>query len=560
MSKFFGFYQRPWRRISSPLIAQRESNKKVRSLLLRHCSPRNLLQRTCQVLVPIDRTFRRSRSLPGHLPMTTIGATMTSVARAFFFALLVIVLEKSTSAFEWSAGGKHPEVDRLALAGLWKLTPRIVPMKEFTVYPKQPTEKLPNYLLMLKEDGSFQQYKNEEGVDVDASWSRFQAKNRAHGALDDVTKGKWDYVDGKLILAADRPESGTQSSPEDKLLVGRVVASYESSLDDNPVLKTSIEPSQATATAAIDAHLSVPRGSIKIGRFMYPTRHPSFFEQPMFQPKVKRFAFSLQQVLGSLNARQRKSEESIEKYKNSDFYNKTFLLTSHPIPQRQPKGRKRWSIKLNRFVDDPPSKAAQAAHDDEADAPILIRVMQVVFHGNHTFNTVAGLGEAILRGKWDVIGQEKDQLWMQVWRFGFGRSVSGSTFSEGKSLTHDDAKSYWGTIRTVDDSSVSEGDIGTDGDASLREAESGSSQMSFPRLEVKGSVMFGWGLEPLPVARFVMKEVARRTDERDNFMDDEEEDEDDSEGESQVLKSLEENRHDGSTGDDGIDWSKDAFQ
>jgi hypothetical protein len=489
--------------------------------------------------------------------MTTSWARWESFARALCFAILVIDSVKPALAFEWSAGGKQPEVDRLALAGLWKLTPRIVPMKEFTVYPKQPTEKLPDYLLMLKEDGSFQQYKNEEEVDVDAAWSRFQAKNRTLEALDEVTKGKWDYVDGKLILAADRPESGTQSSPEDKLLVGRVVASYESSLDDNPVIKSSSERSQDSATATVDAHLSVPRGSIKIGRFMYPTRHPSFFEQPMFQPKVKRFAFSLQQVLGSLNAGQRKSEESIEKYKNSDFYNKTFLLTSHPIPQRLPKGGKRWSIKLNKFVDDPPSKKAQAAHEDDSDAPVLIRVMQLVFHGNHTFSTVAGLGEAILRGKWDVIGQDKDQLWMQVWRFGFGRSVSGSTFSEGRSLSQEDEKSYWGTIRTVDDSSQG-GEFG--GGASRRVTESGPGQTctSSTRLEVKGSVMFGWGLEPLPVARFVMKEVAMQTDSEGDIDDDD--DDDDSDDESRVLRSLEENRDDVGTGDDGIDWSKEAFQ
>jgi hypothetical protein len=59
----------------------------------------------------------------------------------------------------------------------------------------------------------------------------------------------------------------------------------------------------------------------------------------------------------------------------------------------------------------------------------------------------------------------------------------------------------------------------------------------------------------------VMKEVAQRTDERDNFNDDEEDgDEDDSDDETQILKSLEENRNDGSTDDEGIDWSNEAFQ
>jgi hypothetical protein len=58
----------------------------------------------------------------------------------------------------------------------------------------------------------------------------------------------------------------------------------------------------------------------------------------------------------------------------------------------------------------------------------MIRVMEVKFFANNTFATTGGLGEAILRGKFDIIGQDRDQLWMQIWRFGFGRSVSGSVF------------------------------------------------------------------------------------------------------------------------------------
>ena len=58
----------------------------------------------------------------------------------------------------------------------------------------------------------------------------------------------------------------------------------------------------------------------------------------------------------------------------------------------------------------------------------MIRVMEVKFFANNTFATVAGLGGNILRGKFDIIGQDRDQLWMQVWRFGFGRSVSGSVY------------------------------------------------------------------------------------------------------------------------------------
>lgn len=57
------------------------------------------------------------------------------------------------------------------------------------------------------------------------------------------------------------------------------------------------------------------------------------------------------------------------------------------------------------------------------------QVMAVELFANNTFSTLGGLGSStILRGKWSIIGEKRDQLWMMVYRFGFGRSVSGSTF------------------------------------------------------------------------------------------------------------------------------------
>ena len=68
----------------------------------------------------------------------------------------------------------------------------------------------------------------------------------------------------------------------------------------------------------------------------------------------------------------------------------------------------------------------------DPDEKIDIRVMQIDFFSNNTFSTVEGglMNEKtkILRGKWSIIGREKDHLWMQVSRFGFGRSVSGSVY------------------------------------------------------------------------------------------------------------------------------------
>lgn len=79
--------------------------------------------------------------------------------------------------------------------------------------------------------------------------------------------------------------------------------------------------------------------------------------------------------------------------------------------------------------EDAPSQKAKKRAEEEENRPVNIRVMEVMFFANNTFATVGGLGEAtVLRGKYHIIGNDRDQLWMQVWRFGFGRSVSGSVF------------------------------------------------------------------------------------------------------------------------------------
>ena len=401
-------------------------------------------------------------------------------------------------------------------------------------------------------------------MDIDSSWTEFQTsrQKRKGDKLRDFIKGTWDFLDGNLILAADRPEERSYSTiadghnqhqeeqpnrnqkanPDpkttkdekqgaaDTLLKGRVVASYQTRLEENPALVSeSSSPNNnnnatATRSTALDTHLSVPKGSINIGKFFYPKNHPSFFEQPMFQP-VKEGTVTLRQILGSLNTEHNNDDEVVEKYQRSDFYNKTFLLTSHPIGQRQPKGHTRWSIKYNKFVEDPPNpKAARAAAEANKRAAANIRVVEVAFHANNTFSTVAGLGgAAILRGKFDIVGAEKDQLWMQVIRFGFGRSVSGSVYSEGRMLSHEDAKAYWGTIKTSDDSDdddkKEEKEI--DGEnlplddltrANAVDVGDDKGQQEPRRLEVHGSVLDGWGLEPLPVARFILKEVLNEID------------------------------------------------
>jgi len=381
----------------------------------------------------------------------------------FVLLLLSTLLFSPTLSFEWAFS--KPDVNRRAIAGLWKLTTG--PLKEFTVYPKRPPTKPNELLLMLKEDGSFTKY-NENSIDAD--WKALTKPRNVVDQLQyELHEGVWDYHEGRLILAADRAHRNNK----DTLLSGRVVATYENKLQEQSL----VEQEDAAKTSSLDAHLSVPKGNIKVGRFFYPKKHPSFFEQPMYQPQ-KRGAVRLQQVLGTLNTAN-DPDEPLVKFDRRDFYNKTFWLTSTPI------GYHRKPTKEQRRTE---ASSQPTRH---------VRVLQVQFHANNTFSTLRGLGQdSILRGKFDVIGQDFDQLWMQVWRFGFGRSVSGSVYSEGRMLTHDDAKTYWGTISRNED------------------------DQQQPLLQVKGSVMFGWGIEPIPEARFLLKEVEQEEEEAEEDEDD----------------------------------------
>ena len=115
-------------------------------------------------------------------------------------------------------------------------------------------------------------------------------------------------------------------------------------------------------------------------------------------------------------------------------------------------------------------------------------------------------------------------------------------FSEGKTLTKEDEKTYWGKISYGDGH-----EMGSKGESSSQASENleldvkdEESKNNNRRLYVQGSVIFGYGLEPQPVGRFVMTE----TTETD--LDDEEEDEDEDEPPSDSPEDF-------------LDWS-DAFQ
>jgi len=165
--------------------------------------------------------------------------------------------------------------------------------------------------------------------------------------------------------------------------------------------------------------------------------------------------------------------------------------------------------------------------------------MKVMIHANNTFSTLAGMGGSdatnILRGRFNVIGDKRDQVWMQSVRFGFGRSVSGSLYSEGNALG-EETKSYWGKISYEDEGEEGSGDGNSEStpasasSLSPETTEQGEhTDSSKRRLQVTGSVIVGWGLEPQPVARFIMRE-AEDEDDSELLDDEEDEDEDDDDG------------------------------
>ena len=119
--------------------------------------------------------------------------------KQLLLVMVALVLPTTTTtAFEWHAPGQRPEVTRQAIAGLWKITPALLPkypMKEFTVYPKKKQDvddKEPELLLMLKEDGSFQEYDSdqvsEDEESVEESWKRYQEKQRQEKRKAELTE------------------------------------------------------------------------------------------------------------------------------------------------------------------------------------------------------------------------------------------------------------------------------------------------------------------------------------------------------------------------------------
>ena len=96
-------------------------------------------------------------------------------------------------------------------------------------------------------------------------------------------------------------------------------------------------------------------------------------------------------------------------------------------------------------------------------------------------------------------------------------------------MTKEDEKCYWGKISYMNDQH--HGATTSNEKASFDTKESSDvatpeNENYTPRLSVEGSVIFGYGLEPLPVARFVMTETTTGEDDDDEDLDEDDADDD----------------------------------
>ena len=133
-------------------------------------------------------------------------------------------------------------------------------------------------------------------------------------------------------------------------------------------------------------------------------------------------------------------------------------------------------------------------------------------------------------------------------------------------LSHEDVKAYWGKIRKVTTELVTNSTHSSD-DSSNALANANDinndlidfdEDLSLFRIEVEGSVLDGLGLEPMPVARFLLREIDPVSTSTLDDDDDDEDDDDDDETDTLEATSAIDVRLE----DDGVDWKSidDSFQ
>jgi hypothetical protein len=319
-------------------------------------------------------------------------------------------------------------VERRRLPGIWKLTCDSLPYevdirsKLKGIFGNDAATTEEEVWIKLNPDGSFKQC--NEGY----SEGRWLA-------------GRWEVNDQKqLVLALRRQYYGPQF---DVLLEGEI---------------------------GEDANLKV-KGAVQKGKFMYPQKHPSFFEAPLVNQEALG-TFTLEQSIATFSVApvrvQNPDEEN--RFERADFYDRHFIMTIEPVEAKK-KGASS-------------SSSNNGQGEQPLNLPIDIRAMPVQFFGNNTFQA-NGINK-IMRGRFDIA--DNGELAFEVSLFGNGRSVSGSVYSEGLGLNHEDERSYIGSIEE-------------------REG----------RFRVQGMVTFGADMgsdaRPEPVGTFILTETVPEDEE-----------------------------------------------
>jgi hypothetical protein len=286
-------------------------------------------------------------------------------------------------------------------------------------------------LLKLNSDGSFRQCSEgyQEGSWISGRWNLKDrcdycpnANNKAYNPNDKLL----------LLLALDRQYYGPQ---HDILLEGTLSLACCDKL-------------QRSSSSSLTLS-----GCVRVGKFMYPKRHPLFFDTPIVATRSNETgtSFTMEQAIASSSVRASGStmtrtkaavttqDDTIQQphrlYRTSDFCGGTFFLTIEPLPQRLTTRQQPWH------------------RDDRTPEQLAvdIRAMPIEFYANNTFQAW-GINK-ILRGRFGVLApseQQPDstqpQLWFQVSLFGAGRSAPGSVYSEGLGLVHEDKRLYIGEI------------------------------------------------------------------------------------------------------------------
>ena len=359
----------------------------------------------------------------------------------FFASVTVIVHSLST-----------PRVVRNDLPGIWKLSltednslrrkrdssfpllksvdvaALLLALKEKTWIGNEEESQDDGILLKLRYDGSFQQLCNGD----QDHYLKDKRRNR------NKFSGCWHFTQHShdFKLAFDRRYHPTQDETDQSSSSSSSVRSSKKASAQQDILLRGKITRQCVDESSDDDRgnaLSTLNGNIIVGKYIYPKFHKAYMEDTVLMPttsyQIGNFTLKqvvgFQQVMGNSTEQGYNDEKSYDdqqsisgpKHNTSQFYYRKFFMTIVPIQ----------------------SKVSKELVKDQATD---IRTMPIQFFRNHTFEAI-GINK-ILRGRYEII--PNNRLRFHVSRFGCGRSVKGSVFSEGIGLTHDDERTYEGSI------------------------------------------------------------------------------------------------------------------